>query len=108
MDREMRIKPEEIDMIKSAFKGNEKLLKVIRKVFLPEFMGDGPIGGQIDIWMTTPLNNQTTEEKLVNINARNLLIQHIETQLLQLKILAETNVKTEEEARDALKKDSNK
>lgn len=105
---EMRIKPEEVDMIKSAFKGNETLLKVLRKVFLPELSPDTPLGQQIDLWMTVPLQNLDPDQAMINIIARNQLIQHVEAQLLQLKILAETDAKTLEEAREALKKDSNK
>ena len=105
---EMRIKPEEVDMIKSAFKGNETLLKVLRKVFLPELSPDTPLGQQIDLWMTVPLQNLDPDQAMINIIARNQLIQHVEGQLLQLKILAETDAKTLEEAREALKKDSNK
>ena len=104
----MRIKPEEVDMIKSAFKGNETLLKVLRKVFLPELSPDTPLGQQIDLWMTVPLQNLDPDQAMINIIARNQLIQHVEAQLLQLKILAETDAKTLEEAREALKKDSNK
>lgn len=104
----MRIKEDEVGIIKSTFKDNEKLLKLMRKIFLPEFEADGPLGGQIDIWMTTPLQNLSTEEKLVQITARNLLIAHIETQLLQLKALANSDAKSIEEVRENLKKDSTK
>lgn len=104
----MRIKPEEVDLIKSVFKGNTQLLKLMRKIFLPEVEADAPLGQNIDLWMTIPLQNLTNEEKIANLIARNNLIQHIESQLLQLQILAETDVKTLKEARAAAKKDSNK
>lgn len=104
----MRIKEEEIDMIKSAFKGNEKLLKVLRKIFLPEITADAPLGQNIDLWMTIPVGQLTEQQAIVNLLARNQLIQHVESQLLQLRILAETDAKTLEEARESLKKDSSK
>jgi hypothetical protein len=108
MKEEMRITPQEIDLLKSSFKGNDKLLKLMRKIFLPEITHDAPLGQNIDLWMTIPLQNLTSEEKIANLIARNNLIQHIESQLLQLRILAETDVKTLEEAREAAKRDSNK
>jgi hypothetical protein len=108
MKEEMRITPEEIDLLKSSFKGNTKLLKLMRKIFLPEITPDAPLGQNIDLWMTIPIQNLTNEEKVANLIARNNLIQHIESQLLQLRILAETDVKTLEEAREAVKRDSNK
>lgn len=108
MEEEMRITPEEIDLLKSAFKGNTRLLKLLRKIFLPEVGYEAPLGQNIDLWMTIPFQNLSNEEKVINLLARNNLIQHIESQLLQLRILAETDVKTLAEAREAMKKDSNK
>lgn len=108
MKDEMRIKPEEIELIKSVFKGNQKLLKLLRKIFLPEIDPEVPLGQQIDLYMTIPTQGLTMEEKLINLEARNNLIRHIESQLLQLMILAETDAKTLEEAREAMKKDSSK
>ncbi len=104
--REMRISPEEIEIIKSAFRGNSELLKLLRKVFLPELDPKAPLGEQIDLWMTVPVEGN--ERDKINIVARKQLIQHLEQQLLQLKILAETDAKTLEEARKAIQKDSNK
>jgi hypothetical protein len=108
MEQEMRITPEEIDLIKSTFKGNKKLLKLLRKIFLPEIEADAPLGQNIDLWMTTPIQNMSTTQAIINLTARNQLIQHVESQLLQFNILAETDVKTLAEAREKLKKDSNK
>ncbi len=108
MKDEMRITSEEIKLIKSTFKGNPKLLKLMRKIFLPEITHDAPLGQNIDLWMTVPIQNLTNEEKVINLIARNNFIQHLESQLLQLMILAETDVKTLEEAREAMKRDSNK
>jgi hypothetical protein len=108
MKQEMRISENEIKLIKSTFKDNEGLLKLLRKIFLPEITSDAPLGQNIDLWMTIPVNQMTEQQALSNLLARNQLIQHVESQLLQLKILAETDAKSLEEAREALKKDSNK
>ena len=104
----MRISEQEIELIKSTFKGNEHLLKMLRKIFLPEIEPDAPIGQNIDLWMTVPVSQMTPDQAIINITARNQLIQHVETQLLQLKLLAETNAKTLEEVKEQLKKDSAK
>jgi hypothetical protein len=107
MSREdMRITPEEIELIKSTFRGNEKLLKLLRKIFLPEISVDAPLGDQIDLWMTIPVEG--TDRDKINIIARKQLIQHLEQSLVQLKVLAETEAKTLEEIREKVKKDSNK
>lgn len=108
MKDEMRIRPEEIELIKATFKGNTALLKLLRKVFLPEIEPEVPLGQQIDLYMTIPTQGLTTEEKLINLEARNSLVRHIESQLLQLRILADTDAKTLEEAREAMKRDSSK
>ena len=36
MDKEMRITDEELNLIKTTFAENDTLLKLIRKIFLPE------------------------------------------------------------------------
>jgi len=106
--REMRITEDDLKIIKATFKGNERLLKLLRKVFFPEITLEAPLGQQIDLWMTIPLQNLTPEQAMINILARNQLISHIEQQLLQLRILAESDAKTIEEIRESQKKDSSK
>lgn len=106
--RQMRFTQEELDLIKTTFKGNERLLKLLRKVFLPEIDPDAPLGQVIDLWMTVPIQQLTPEQAMVNILARNQLIMHIEQQLMQLQILAEGKSETEEEKQERIKKDSAK
>ena len=104
----MRFKEGEIELIKAVFKDNEILLKTLRKIFLPEITADAPLGQNIDLWMTIPVGQMSEQQAIINLVARTQLIQHIESQLLQLKILANTDVKTLEEAREQIKKDSTK
>lgn len=87
--QQMRFSKEELALIKSAFKGNTDLLKLMRKVFLPELDPTAPLGQIIDLWMTVPVKEMTAEQAQVNILARNSLIMHVEQQLLQLQALAE-------------------
>ena len=91
---QMRITDAELSLIKMSFAENEGLLKVLRKVFLPELGADIPIGQQIDLWMTIPIENLTNEQALTNLKARNMLISHVEMCLSQLKILAGMKVET--------------
>lgn len=104
--KQMRFTKAELETIRHTFKGNEELLKLMRKVFLPEIDPNAPLGQIIDLWMTIPTNQLSAEEVLVNVKARNALISHIERQLLQLKALAESNSETPEQQKERIKKDS--
>lgn len=87
--QQMRFTNEELALIKATFKNNTDLLKLMRKVFLPEIDPKAPLGQMIDLWMTVPVKEMTAEQAQVNILARNSLIMHVEQQLLQLQALAE-------------------
>ena len=105
---QMRYTDSELSIIKSTFKGNEELLKLMRKVFLPELDPSAPLGQQIDLWMTVKIDDMLPEQAIINIKARNTLIQHIDQMLLSLKMLAETYQETPEEAVTRLKENSSK
>jgi hypothetical protein len=105
---QMRILPEEIALIRHVFKGNEPLLKLLRKIFLPELDPQAPFGQMIDLWMTIPVKEMTPEQAHINILARSQLIMHVDQQLIQLKYFAESEETSAEEALAKLKKDSNK
>ena len=92
----MRITPEEKAIIEQTFGGNTKLLKLMRKIFLPEYDPNAPLGQTIDLWMTINLENLTSQEKEIRIQARNEVILHIENQLIQLKSLSQKLETTEE------------
>lgn len=102
----MRITPQELETIRATFKDNEDLLKLMRKIFLPEQDPTVPLGQSIDLWMTIKVDEMTTEQALINLKARNSLIMHIEQQLLVLRSLAEKEDETPEEAVTRLKQDS--
>jgi len=86
LGQEMRISDEELRLLKSVFADNDALLKLLRKVFLPELSPDA----------------------VINIKARNQLIQHIEMQLITLKHLAGIKKESVEETKERLKRDSAK
>jgi hypothetical protein len=107
-NQEMRISDSELQLIKNTFAGNTDLLKLLRKVFLPELSAKAPLGQNIDLWMTVNLENLTPEQALINLKARNSLIQHVEMQLQMLSILAGQKDETVEQTKARLKKDSSK
>ena len=106
--KQMRFSEEELALIRNTFKGNEKLLRLMRKVFLPEIEADAPLGQLIDLWCTVKVDDMLPEQALINLKARNSLILHLDQMLLALKMLAETSGQTPEEALEKLKKDSSK
>ncbi len=86
--QQMRITDKELELIKSTYAGNEELLMLLRKIFLPEIDPATPLGQNIDLWMTMKIEDLSPEEAIINLKARNTVIQHIEQQLLSLKLLA--------------------
>lgn len=106
MDKQQkRFSDEELAIIRTLFKDNEKGLKVLRKVFLPTYDFDAPLGQVVDLWMTVPQSDITPEYSYVNWKARNQVITHIEQQLIQLQFLANEKGETDEEKK--LREDKN-
>jgi len=106
--KQMRITDAELKTIKHTFADNDHLLKVLRKVFLPEIDPNAPIGQTIDLWMTLKTDDASPDQLVINLKARNLLITHIEQQLMQLKFLAGKKDETVEETKNRLSKNSSK
>jgi hypothetical protein len=98
----------EISLIKNTFKGNETLLIAMRKIFLPTYQLDAPIGDQSDLWMNVEIDGKSPEEAIINIKARALFMAHMEGGLTKLKVTAEQSDMTPEEIKKAKEKDSTK
>lgn len=99
MDKQMRFSKEELDLIKMFFKEendnnlmnlrafffNKGELKpelkqdaiqaVLKKLFYPQISLTAPIGQQIDLYMTIPLDNVLEEDRILNLEIRNRLIK---------------------------------
>lgn len=105
---QMRITKEEMDLFKSVFRGNDKLLKLMRKMFLPEIDPDAPLGQMLDLWMTIQIKDLSPEQAYATIVARNMLIQHIDQRLLEIKLLADSEPITEEQVKANASKNSAK
>jgi hypothetical protein len=88
---QMRITPDEIELIKRTFSGNEALLILMRKIFLPEIDPKAPIGQVIDLWLTLENTNKglSLDEQIVNLKARNLMITHTDQCLMQLSLISQ-------------------
>lgn len=102
----MRFTEEELATLRGVFKNNDALLKVLRKVFLPEIDPAAPIGQIVDLWMTVDIRNMMPEQAMVTLTARNQVIAHIEQQLMQIKVLANQEEPNAAEAAAAKEKDS--
>lgn len=105
---QMRITPEEQLLIQKVFKGNEPLVKLMRKLFLPEIDPTAPIGGVIDLWMTVDLKSMSPEMIAVNVLARNQLITHVDQQLMQIDLISKLEPLTAEQVKEKNKTNSSK
>lgn len=113
--KEMRLSEAELGLIKTTFADNEDLLKAIRKVFwqapldvidsqliegirknksvlkvlrkliLPELEGNAPIHQVIDLWMTLEIKGKTPEMVAIDAKARALLIEYLDQQLKEIE-----------------------
>ena len=102
----MRITEDEIRTIKQVFKDNDALLKLLRKIFLPEYDPKAPIAQTVDLWSVKDISSMTPEECKIYFLARKDLIMHVEAQIQQLKLLADMKTETKEEKESRLRKDS--
>lgn len=108
MNKEMRLTNEELATIKALYSDNPQALKVLRKVFLPELDASAPLGQNFDLWMTLKIEDQSPEQVITNIKARNTLINHVESCLMQLSMLAGQKTETVEETKARLAANSTK
>lgn len=104
----MRITDAELSIIKNTFADNEDLLKLMRKIFLPELDPSAPLGQNLDLWMTIKIEDLPPEQAIINLKARNVLITHVDQQLMVLRTLAGMKSETLEQTKERLKKDSSK
>jgi len=58
--------------------------------------------------MTLKIEDLDPEQALINIKARNTVIQHLEMSLMQIKVLAGLKEETVEKTKENLKKNSAK
>ena len=103
-----RFTPQELSLIRNTFKDKPELLKLVRKVMLPEIDTDAPLGQVIDMSLieANEVKGLDLERAYVHLLARSLQINMMENGLMQLSILAEEKQETEAEEIARRKKDS--
>lgn len=109
--RQNRYTEEEKQTIKSLFGGENgiKNLKILRKVFFPQYDYDLPIGQQqVDMgWYGLEMLAQMApQDRELAILSQVRLSNHIEKQLQTLMVLANQKEENEEERKKKLEKDS--
>lgn len=101
MDKQMRFSPAELSLLKSMFKQeddsnlislrkyffgkgelpeefkNDEVRSVLKKIFYPEISLDSPLGQNIDLYMTIPLDNVGEEDRILNLEIRQRLISFL-------------------------------
>ena len=107
--QQMRLTTDELDLIRTTFVGNERLLKLLRKIFLPLYDPEAPFNQTIDLWLAaTDLKQLDPMSAYQLIMARNMVIGHVEAQISQLKFFAEQKPEDPEVEALRRKKDSTK
>ena len=108
---ESYLSPDEITLIRNTFRGNEKLIKVLRKLFLPSaFDPELPIeeiGG--DVWMANfDFTQMPSTEVKPLVLGRQDAIKFVLGGLIKLKVIANQEEETEIEKAYRRSKDSTK
>lgn len=106
--KQMRLTSDELKLIKATFFDNEPLVRLLRKLFLPEYDPNAPVGQTVDLWTIKDPASMSPEECQVYFWTRRDLILHVESQLLQIESLSKMKLETEEEAEARKQKDSTK
>ena len=99
---QMRITPDEMKLIKGTFLNNDVLLKLMRKMFLPELDPKAPIGQMIDLYRTIPTKDRDPMSVMVDLMARNMVIDHVDQVLMQLMLMSKMEQETPEQAKAKL------
>lgn len=107
-NKETRMTDDDFARIKGMFADNDDNLKVLRKIFYPEVSVDNPVGMNFDLWTKLDLSNLSTEQKLIKVEANQMLVAHIEACLQMLKTIAGTKKETPEETKKRLLQSSAK
>lgn len=106
----IEVKDRATENMMPVFKARELLIKLLdQQLHTLENVSKGlqnkPL---IDIAELVTLGNKTDDEFFVGLTARNTLINHVETQLTQLSLIAGLKTETPDETINRLAKDSSK
>lgn len=110
-DTDTYLKPEELALIKSTFRGNKTIFKVLKKLLLPSiFDQDMPVEelGN-DVWLVGRDYSAIPNDEVKSIVlARQEAIKFICGGLVKLRVIAESKTETPEEVALRRKSDSTK
>ena len=87
----------EIDQIIRAFKNNDDLLKVLRKVLLPDASWTSSLGQLVGPYLQITVDNRSAEDIALDVKAFNKVWGHIEFRLQELKSLAQAKLESPQE-----------
>ena len=108
----MRYEDAEFNWFKAKFGGTEDEiefnLKMLRKVFLPEYDADAAIGQAISPYISIQTDGRNSDEIATDVKAVNKMASHIEVQLQVLKTLVGEKGETVEQMKERLLKNSAK
>lgn len=86
---EQRVTEDDKVILRTAFKDNLPLVKVLRKLFLERIDNDTPVHQNIDLFRKEDYAAMSPEEVKINILARNMLLSHLEQKLMNILYLVE-------------------
>jgi hypothetical protein len=108
-DKNARMTPEDIAVLKAMFEDREGAVEVIRKIFYPQLTADNPILANKDVWSDNlNIDSLTPEQAIIEIKAHQKLINRVEGSLAIIKHLIGEKDETPEQVLARLQKDSAK
>lgn len=110
-DVDTYLKPEELALIKSIFKGNKEIFKILKKLLLPSATDiDMPLEEfSKDVWLVGRDYSQIPNDEIKSIVlARQEAIKFVVGGLVQLRVIAESKTETPAEIALRRKNDSAK
>jgi hypothetical protein len=108
-DKNARMTPQDITVLKAMFEEREGAVEVIRKIFFPELTADNPIFANKDMWSNSlSLDGLSPEQAVIEIKAHQKLINHVEGCLSIVKQLIGEKNETAEQVLERLQKNSSK
>lgn len=108
--KELRYTDEEVALLKATFGGNDKLLKLLRKVFAPSYDPQAPLHKTTDImWVgLEQLAQMAPGDRELILMSQIRLNRHLENCLLDLSVLVNTTEASPEQMKAKEVKNSGK
>lgn len=105
---EHRITTEDVAVLKAMFEDRPGSAQVIRKIFYPELTADNPLFLNEDMMTKLSLDNLTPEQKIIEVEAHQKLVRHVEGALSVIRTLIGKKEESAEQVLQRLQKDSAK